>query len=58
MLQFHGPAGEVGQICQSAVEDLVARRQIKPPTLIYATLDSEVASRQADMLAHFPVSRA
>ncbi|KAM7541240.1 hypothetical protein Aperf_G00000046715 [Anoplocephala perfoliata] len=57
MLQFHGPAGEVGLTCQSAVKDLVAKRQIKPPTLIHVTQDSEIASRQADMLARFPVSR-
>nr|CUU97561.1 hypothetical transcript [Hymenolepis microstoma] len=59
MLQFYGPPGiAVGQICQDIADELVGRERIEPPTLIHVTRDSATASKQADMLAHFPVSRA
>ncbi|KAH9287020.1 Protein XRP2 [Echinococcus granulosus] len=57
-LQFQGPTGEVGRLCQAVVSDLVRRESIKPTTLIHVTQDSLTASRQADMLAHFPVLRS
>lgn len=57
-LQFQGPTGEVGRLCQAVVSDLVRRESIRPPTLIHVTQDSLTASRQADMLAHLPVSRS
>lgn len=59
MLQFYGSPGiAVGKICQGIVDELVEREHIKPPTLIHVTQDSATASRQADMIAHFPVYRA
>ncbi|VDO03550.1 unnamed protein product [Rodentolepis nana] len=59
MLQFYGPPGiAVGQVCQGVGDELVGREHIEPPTLIHVTLDSTTASKQADMLSHFPVSRA
>ncbi|KAM3185486.1 hypothetical protein ACTXT7_006253 [Hymenolepis weldensis] len=59
MLQFYGSPGiAVGQICQGIVDELVESEHIKPPTLIHVTQDSAIASRQADMIAHFPVCRA
>ncbi|VDM25579.1 unnamed protein product [Hydatigera taeniaeformis] len=57
-LQFQGPIGEVGRLCQAVVCDLVRRESIVPTTLIHVTQDPLTASLQADMLAHFPVSRS
>ncbi|VDD75304.1 unnamed protein product [Mesocestoides corti] len=57
-LQFHGPARTVGDICQMAVDDLVRMKSIRPPTLLHVTQDSVTASRQAEMLVHFPLSRS
>ena len=59
-LQFHGAAshGEVGRLCQAVVDDLVKRESIQPASLVHVTQASPIASQQADMLAHFPVSRA
>ena len=47
----------MGRHCQAAVDDLVRREGIRPTTLLHVTQDSLIASRRADMLAHFAVSQ-